>query len=70
MSTATTSASVAGRNRQVRFSGFPGMSPSEFIRRFFVDAQGIQPGELLTRIERTYVNGAPEQLALNGSTDT
>lgn len=40
---------------EVALEGFPGMTPVEFIRRFFVDAQGIQPGELVTRIEWTYV---------------
>jgi hypothetical protein len=38
--------------------GFPGMSPEEFIGRFFVDAQGIQPGDEVTRIEWRYVAGA------------
>jgi hypothetical protein len=38
--------------------GFPGMSPDEFIQRFFVDAQGIQPGDEVTRIEWAYVDGA------------
>jgi hypothetical protein len=35
--------------------GFPGMSPAEFMRRFFVDAQGIQPGDEVTRIEWAYI---------------
>lgn len=35
--------------------GFPGMSAAEFIQRFFVVAQRIQPGDLVTRIEWTYV---------------
>lgn len=35
--------------------GFPEMGCGEFIRRFFVDAQGIQPGDVVTRIEWTYI---------------
>jgi hypothetical protein len=35
--------------------GFPGMSACEFIQRFFVDAQGIQPGDEVTRIEWAYI---------------
>lgn len=51
--------------------GFPGMTRDEFMRRFFVDAQGIQPSDQVTRIEWTYL-GQPaqpvEQLALDVST--
>ncbi len=36
--------------------GFPGMSPAEFISTFFVDAQGIAPTDLVTRIEWVYVD--------------
>lgn len=39
----------------VEREGFPGMSPSEFIRRFFVDAQGILPHDVVTRIQWRYV---------------
>lgn len=35
--------------------GFPGMSREDFIRRFFVEAQGIQPHEVVTRIEWRYL---------------
>lgn len=44
--------------------GFPGMTPAEFIRRFFVDAQGIQPNDEVTRIEWAYIAEGAEQLAL------
>jgi hypothetical protein len=42
--------------------GFPGMSPEEFVRRFFVEAQGIQPDAVVTRIEWVYVDEPAEQL--------
>jgi hypothetical protein len=34
--------------------GFPDMSREEFIRRFFVEAQGIRPDDTVTRIEWVY----------------
>jgi hypothetical protein len=37
--------------------GFLGMSPAEFIRRFFVDAQGMSPDDIVTRIEWAYLDG-------------
>jgi hypothetical protein len=37
--------------------GFPGMSPEEFIRRFFVVAQGIFRNDWVTRIEWRYLDG-------------
>jgi hypothetical protein len=43
---------------EVAREGFPGMSPTEFVRRFFVEPQGIQPGDLVTRIEWAYVPAA------------
>jgi hypothetical protein len=43
---------------EVALEGFPGMSPAEFVRRFFVEAQGIQPGAEVTRIEWEYLDGA------------
>lgn len=36
--------------------GFPGMSPAEFISRYFTDAQGIHPDSLVTRIEWKYLD--------------
>lgn len=41
--------------REVAREGFPGMDPAEFIRRFFTDAQGIQPDEHVNRIEWRYL---------------
>ncbi len=42
--------------------GFPDMTGVDFINRFFVDAQGIDPDELVTRIEWRYlVDDAPCQ---------
>jgi hypothetical protein len=43
--------------REVEREGFPGMTPGEFIRRFFVEAQGIGEGEFVTRIEWRYLDG-------------
>lgn len=39
--------------------GFVGIGPSEFIDRYFTEAQGIQPDELVTRIEWRYLDGEP-----------
>lgn len=51
---------------EVAREGFPGMSPHEFIRRFFVEAQGIQPADEVTRIEWAYLANAPaEQLRVD-----
>lgn len=36
--------------------GFPGMTPAEFIDRFFVQAQGIGPDQPVTRIEWRYLD--------------
>lgn len=46
---------------EVEREGFPGMSPLDFVDRFFVQAQGIAPGEDVTRIEYRYleVHAAP-----------
>lgn len=40
---------------EVAREGFPGMSPAEFIARFFITAQGIQLGDEVTRIEWAYL---------------
>lgn len=42
-------------DEEVAREGFPGMSPEEFTRRFFIEPQKIQPADLVTRIEWTYV---------------
>lgn len=36
--------------------GFPGMSPAAFVDRFFVQAQGIKPDAVVTRIEWRYLD--------------
>jgi hypothetical protein len=36
--------------------GFPGMHPGEFIRRYFVDAQGMERFDEVTRIEWRYLD--------------
>jgi hypothetical protein len=41
---------------EVAREGFPGMQPGEFIRRFFVDAQGMSVADLVTRIEWRYLD--------------
>ena len=41
---------------EVVAEGFPDMDPHEFMRRFFIDAQGIQPMDEVTRIEWRYIN--------------
>lgn len=40
---------------EVAAEGFPGMEPREFVRRFFVEAQGLDPQALVTRIEWRYL---------------
>jgi hypothetical protein len=37
--------------------GFPGMGPGEFMRRYFVEAQGIGAMDDVTRIEWRYLDG-------------
>lgn len=39
--------------------GFPGMDRADFINRFFVEAQGIYPHHLVTRIQWHYLNTIP-----------
>jgi hypothetical protein len=41
---------------EVALEGFPGMSPEEFIRRFFVVAQGMSRDDFVTRIEWRYLD--------------
>jgi hypothetical protein len=36
--------------------GFPGMPRLDFIQRYFVDAQGIHPGDDVTRIKWRYLD--------------
>ena len=37
--------------------GFPGMDPAWFIHDYFVEAQGFDPDDLVTRIEWRYLDG-------------
>lgn len=41
--------------------GFPGMDPREFVRKFFIDAQGLSPDAEVTRIEFRYLDETPEE---------
>lgn len=41
---------------EVAREGFPGMTPEEFVDRFFVTAQRIRPDDLVTRIEWVYID--------------
>lgn len=41
---------------EVAREGFPGMSPDEFIDRYFVVAQHIAPSDVVTRIEFKYLD--------------
>lgn len=52
---------VPGRNGAVTWpevvaEGFPDMDPTEFMRRFFIDAQGIGAMDEVTRIEWRYLD--------------
>lgn len=46
-----------GQNEMER-EGFFGMPPEEFIEKYFVEAQGISPDMVVTRIEWRYLDGA------------
>ena len=43
----------------VEREGFPGMLPYDFVKEFFVDAQGINAWEAVTRIEWRYLDDEP-----------
>ena len=43
--------------RELVAEGFPGLPASEFIGRYFTDAQGITPADMVTRIEWRYLDG-------------
>lgn len=51
-------------DEDVAREGFPDMTREEFIHRFFVQAQGIQPHDHVTRIEWVYIGEPAEQLTL------
>jgi hypothetical protein len=42
--------------REVRLEGFEGMRPGAFVQQFFIDAQGMKPEDLVTRIEWRYLD--------------
>lgn len=42
---------------EVALEGFPDMEPEEFVRRFFLDAQGMSRNDAVTRIEWRYICG-------------
>lgn len=44
------------RAGEIEAEGFPGMLPGEFMTRFFITAQGIQPDDRVTRIEWRYLD--------------
>ena len=47
---------------EMALEGFPTVVPYEFVRRFFVEAQGMDVGDFVTRIEWRYLDaeaGAP-----------
>ena len=46
--------------REVTAEGFPGMSPDEFVRRYFIDAQGMRADDLVTRIQWRYLDEDPK----------
>ncbi|PFG17219.1 hypothetical protein ATK74_1782 [Propionicimonas paludicola] len=40
---------------EVGREGFPDMTPTAFVRKFFIDAQGMSPTDEVTRIEWRYL---------------
>lgn len=44
---------------EVEREGFPGMDPARFILDYFVTAQGMDPDDLVTRIEWRYLADEP-----------
>lgn len=41
---------------EVADEGFPGMDPDEFLRRYFLDAQGLTLDDVVTRIQWRYLD--------------
>lgn len=41
---------------EMKLEGFPGLDPVEFVRRYFIDAQGLSPDAHVTRIEWRYLD--------------
>lgn len=48
-------------DREVSLEGLPGMDPSDFVQQYFIDAQGMQPNDIVTRIEWRYLDQGGEQ---------
>lgn len=44
---------------EVALEGFPDLTPQAFVLRYFIDAQGIAPEALVTRVEWEYVDPDP-----------
>lgn len=44
-----------GTNEMDR-EGFPGLDPREFVQKYFVEAQGMNPREFITRIQWRYLD--------------
>ncbi len=42
-------------DREVAMEGLPGMDPSDFVQKYFIDAQGMHPNDIVTRIEFRYL---------------
>lgn len=49
-------------DREVALEGLPGVDPSDFVQQYFIDAQGMQPNDIVTRIEWRYLDQGGEQL--------
>jgi len=47
---------ISNNAEETAREGFPGMAPEEFVRRFFVEAQGMKPEDIVTRIEWRYLD--------------
>jgi hypothetical protein len=43
---------------EVAAEGFPGMDPANFVRLYFIHAQGLTPNDEVTRIQYRYVCGS------------
>ena len=41
---------------EVILEGFPDLTPQAFVARYFIDAQGIAPEALVTRVEWRYLD--------------
>ena len=41
---------------EVILEGFPDLTPQAFVSRYFIDAQGIAPEALVTRVEWRYLD--------------